>query len=107
MIRCAFSRPASLRHLAMALLLLVAAPCRTRKLATDSYKEIAGQGTGSLLKKPSMAFSTSATEKRGFRLAPVVNGLQPSKMSVHPCTGRSLPKNCVFQQFASLSGTAP
>jgi hypothetical protein len=35
-----------------------------------------------LLKKPSMAFSTSQSEKRGFRIAPIFNGLQPSKMSV-------------------------
>jgi hypothetical protein len=29
-----------------------------------------------------MAFSTSPSEKRGFRIAPIFNGLQPSKMSV-------------------------
>jgi hypothetical protein len=43
-------------------------------------------GTSRLLKKPSMAFSISQSEKRGFRIAPIFNGLQPSKMSVHPCT---------------------
>jgi len=35
-----------------------------------------------LLKKPSIAFSTSQSENRGFRIAPIFNGLQPSKMSV-------------------------
>jgi hypothetical protein len=38
--------------------------------------------TSRLLKKSSMAFSTSQSEKRGFRIAPIFNGLQPSKMSV-------------------------
>jgi hypothetical protein len=50
-----------------------------------------------------MAFSTSPYERRsraslrsaalrhpvwqrGFRMAPIFNGLRPSKMSVHPCT---------------------
>jgi hypothetical protein len=48
-----------------------------------------------------MAFSTSPAEKRGFQLAPTFNGSQPSKMSVHPCTGRSLPKNGGFPRAAS------
>ncbi len=56
--------------------------------------------TSRLLKKPSMAFSTSPFEKRGFQMAPVFNGLQPSKMAVHPCTVRRLSKNRVFQQPA-------
>jgi len=56
----------------------------------------------SLLKKPSLAFSTSPFEKRGFQTAHIFNGLQPSKMTVHPCTVSSLLKNRVFQQAASL-----
>jgi len=38
------------------------------------------------LKKPSMAFATSPSEKRGFRMDPIFNGLKPLKMAVHPCT---------------------
>jgi hypothetical protein len=53
-----------------------------------------------LLKKPSMAFSTSSFEKRGFRMTPIFNGMQPSKMAVHPCTARTLLKNNIFQQAA-------
>jgi hypothetical protein len=64
---------------------------RARSCSTDSI----------LLKKPSMAFSTSSIEKRGFQLTPIFNGLQPPKMAVHPCTERSLSKNVVFQQAAS------
>ena len=81
---------------------------RARSCSTDSI----------LLKKPSMAFSTSSIERRsraslrstafgrpvrqrGFQLTPIFNGLQPPKMAVHPCTGRSLSKNVVFQQAAS------
>jgi hypothetical protein len=33
-----------------------------------------------------MAYSTSSFEKRGFRMTPIFNGLQPLKMLVHPCT---------------------
>ena len=55
-----------------------------------------------LLKKPSLAFSTSSFEKRGFRKTPIFNGLQPSKMTVHPCTVHSLFKNCVFQLAAGI-----
>jgi len=29
-----------------------------------------------------MAFSTSPFEKRGFQMAPIFNGLRPSKMTV-------------------------
>jgi hypothetical protein len=47
-----------------------------------------------------MAFSTSQFEKRGFRIASIFNGLQPSKMPAHPCAARSLQKNRVFQQAA-------
>jgi hypothetical protein len=47
-----------------------------------------------------MAFSTSPTEKRGFQLALIFNGLQLSKMSARPCAGRRQSKNCVFQQPA-------
>jgi hypothetical protein len=47
-----------------------------------------------------MAFSTSPFEKRGFQMSPIFNGLQPSKMTVHPCTVRRLSKNKVFQQAA-------
>jgi hypothetical protein len=36
-----------------------------------------------------MAFSTSQFEKRGFRIAPIFNGLQPLKMAVHPCTAQT------------------
>jgi hypothetical protein len=50
-----------------------------------------------------MAFSTSPLEKRGFQMAPIFNGLQPSKMPAHPCAVRSLQKNRVFQQAASNS----
>ncbi|RLA33130.1 MAG: hypothetical protein DRR11_06300 [Gammaproteobacteria bacterium] len=63
---------------------------RARSCSTDSI----------LLKKLSIAFSTSSIEKRGFQLTPIFNGLQPPKMPVHPCTGRSLSKNVVFQQAA-------
>jgi hypothetical protein len=34
------------------------------------------------LKKPTMPFSTSQFEKRGFRIALIFDGLQPSKMKV-------------------------
>ena len=68
-----------------------------------------------LLKKRSMAFSTSPYERRshaslrcaelrppvwqrGFQKTLIFNGLQPSKMPVRPCTARSLSKNKVFQQ---------
>jgi len=51
-----------------------------------------------LLKKPSVAFSTSTFEKRGFRKSLIFNGLQPSIMAVHPCTALSWSKNFVFQQ---------
>ena len=64
---------------------------RDRSCSTDSI----------LLKKPSLSFSTSSIEKRGFQLTAIFNGLQPQKMAVHPCTGRSLSKNVVFQQAAS------
>ena len=37
-------------------------------------------GAGGLLNSPSMAFSTSLMRKRGFRMAPVLNGLQPSEV---------------------------
>ena len=56
-----------------------------------------------LLKKPSMAFSTSTFEKRGFQMSPIFKGLQPSKMTVHPCTVRKPSKNRVFQQPASYT----
>ena len=49
-----------------------------------------------------MAFSTSSIEKRGIQLTPIFNGLEPSKMAIHPCTAYSLSKNVVFQQAASL-----
>ncbi|MCH8301212.1 MAG: hypothetical protein IH912_00545 [Proteobacteria bacterium] len=52
------------------------------------------------MKKPSMTFSTSPFEKRGFRMAPIFYGLQPSKMAGHPCTASRLPKNKIFQQAA-------
>ena len=35
--------------------------------------------------------------QRGFQMALIFNGLQPSKMAARPCTARSLPKNRVFQ----------
>jgi hypothetical protein len=47
-----------------------------------------------------MAFSTPQNEKCGFRFAPIFNGLQPSKMTAHPCAVRSLSKSGVFQQAA-------
>jgi hypothetical protein len=70
-----------------------------------------------MLKKPSMTFSISPSERRsraslrsaalrravwqrGFRMASIFNGFQPSKMTVRPCTARSLSKNRVFQQAA-------
>ena len=99
---------------------------RARSCSTDSI----------LLKKPTMAFSTSSIERRsrashdsyrqilktghirsqltcstafgrpvrqrGFRITPIFNGLQPSKMTVHPCTIRSLSKNRVFQPAARV-----
>jgi general secretion pathway protein I len=55
----------------------------------------------SLLKKPSMASSTSPSEKCDFRTAFIFNGLQPPKTAVLPCTVRSLPKNRVVRQAAS------
>jgi hypothetical protein len=48
-----------------------------------------------------MAFSTLPFEKRGFQMAPIFNGLQPSKMPAHPCAARCLQKNRVIQQAAS------
>ncbi len=62
-----------------------------------------GRITSRLLKKPSMVFSTPQFEKRRFRIAHIFNGLQPSKMTVPPCTVRNPPKNGVFQQAASGS----
>ena len=59
--------------------------------------------TRDLLEKPSMAFPTSPFEKRGFQMAPIFNGLQPSKMPAHPCAARSLLKNRVFQQAARMN----
>jgi hypothetical protein len=59
-----------------------------------------------LLIKPSMAFSTSPLEKRGFPMVYIFNGLQPLKMATRPYAARNLRKNCVFQQAAS-SGSAP
>jgi hypothetical protein len=58
----------------------------------------------SLLKKPSMPISTMAistypTEKRGFRLANIFNGLHAIKMAIHPCTARSLSKNELFNRL--------
>jgi hypothetical protein len=47
-----------------------------------------------------MAFSTSPFEKRGFQMAPIFNGLQPSKIPARPCAARSVQKNRVFQQAA-------
>jgi hypothetical protein len=64
-----------------------------------------------------MAFSTSPFERRsraslrtaalrrpvlqrGFRMAPIFNDFQSSRMAAHPCTARSLPKNDVYQQAA-------
>jgi len=41
-------------------------------------------------------FLTSSFEKRGFRMTPIFNGLQPLKMAVHPCTALSLPDITVF-----------
>jgi len=52
------------------------------------------------LEKPSMAFPTSPFEKRGFQMASIFNGLQPSKMTVHPCTVSRPLKNKVFQRPA-------
>jgi hypothetical protein len=72
-------------------------PCTVRSL---SKNRVFRQAASILLKKPSMAFSTSQFEKRGFRIAPIFNGLQPLKMAVHPCTASSLSKNLVFQQTA-------
>jgi hypothetical protein len=61
---------------------------------------------GSLLKKPSLGFPTSPNEKCDFHLAHIFNGLQPSKMAVHPCTARSLSKKGLFQQAAGLAPTS-
>ena len=36
-------------------------------------------------------------------MTPIFNGLQPSKMAVHPCTARSKSKNGVFQLAAGIS----
>jgi hypothetical protein len=33
-------------------------------------------------------------------MAPIFNGLQPTKMAEHPCTASSMPKNIVFQLAA-------
>jgi len=35
-----------------------------------------------------MTFSTTRSEKCDFRITYIFNGLQPSKMTVHPCTGQ-------------------
>jgi hypothetical protein len=55
-----------------------------------------------MLKKPSMAISTYPTEKRGFRLDIIFNGLWPMKMAVHPCTARSLLKTEFFNKLLIL-----
>jgi len=39
-----------------------------------------------MLKKSSMTFSTMRSENCDFRIGYIFNGLQPSKMTVHPCT---------------------
>jgi len=59
--------------------------------------------TSRLLKKPSMVFSTPQFEKRGFRIAHIFNGLQPSKMTVHPCTVRNLSKNPARHSAGAVS----
>jgi hypothetical protein len=41
-----------------------------------------------MLKKSSMTFSTTQSEKCDFRIAYISNGLQPLEMMVHPCTGQ-------------------
>jgi hypothetical protein len=51
------------------------------------------------LKKPSVAFPTSSFEKRGFQMTLIFGGCKPSKMAVHPCTGRSLLKNEFFNRL--------
>jgi hypothetical protein len=35
-------------------------------------------------------------QQRGFQMALIFNGLQPSKMAARPCTACSLPKNQSF-----------
>jgi len=52
------------------------------------------------LKKIIHGIFNTAIQKRGFRIAHIFNGSQPAKMTVHPCTVRSLSKNGVFQQAA-------
>jgi dienelactone hydrolase len=47
-----------------------------------------------------LASKTSPFEKRGFQMAHIFNGLQPSKMAAHPCAASTLPKNRGFQQAA-------
>jgi hypothetical protein len=60
--------------------------------------------TSRLKEKPSVVFSTSPTEKRGFQLASIFSDLKPSKISAHPCTDRIVPKNCVFLEAARVAG---
>jgi hypothetical protein len=52
------------------------------------------------VEKAIRGFFNIVIRKHGFQITPIFNGLQPSKMTVHPCTVRSLPKNRVFQQAA-------
>ncbi len=44
--------------------------------------------------------------QRGFRMTPIFNGFQPSKMTVHPCTARTLLKT-VDSQLPARKGIAP
>ena len=45
--------------------------------------------------------------QRGFRMAPILNGLQPFKMAVHPCTARRLLEIDVFQLPATPTNESP
>ncbi len=53
-------------------------PCQT------AYQVLPGR----MLKKSSLTYSSTRSEKYDFRITYIFNGLQPSKMAVHPCTSQ-------------------
>ena len=50
-----------------------------------------------------MAYSASSFEKRGFRMTPIFNGCNPSKMLVHPCA-KIEAENFFLKQLVTLHG---
>jgi hypothetical protein len=71
-----------------------------------------------MLKKSSMTFSTTRSEKCDFHIPYIFNGWSPLKKTVHPCTGKQAAENRVFngllgsqrapcRDFGTWSGFVP